>query len=96
MAIDLDHQVVALVLDMAAGLESDLKVSTGLYAGVETASQAGGTINSTLSMAIDSARLETVSLNAGAAVDSDGVLALAAFVSGRTMVLDLGAVAVMD
>ena len=50
----------------------------------------------TLSMATDSARLETVSLNAGAAVDSDGVLALAAFVSGRTMVLDLGEVAVMD
>ena len=94
MAIDLDHRVVAMVLDMAAGLESDRMVSIGLYAGVEAAS--GGAINSTLSMAIDSAQLETASLDVGAAADSDGVLALAAFASGRTMVLDLGGVAVMD
>ena len=94
MAIDLDHRVVAMVLDMAAGLESDRMVSIGLYAGVEAAS--GGAIDSTLSMAVDSAQLETVSLDVGAAADSDGVLALAAFASGRTMVLDLGGVAVMD
>ena len=94
IAIDLDHRVVAMVLDMAAGLESDRTGSIGLYAGVEAAS--GGVIDSTLSMAIDSAQLETVSLDVGAAADSDGVLALAAFASGRTMVLDLGGVAVMD
>jgi hypothetical protein len=38
MAIDMYHQVVALALGMAAGLDSDRKASTGLNAGVETAS----------------------------------------------------------
>ena len=94
IAIDLDHRVVAMVLDMAAGLDSDWTVSICLYAEVETAS--GGAIDSTFSMAIDSAWLETVSLDVGAAADLDGVLALATFASGQTMGLDLGGVAVMD
>ncbi len=67
----------------------------------EKASDGAIAIDLTLSMAIDSARLETVSLDVEAAADSDGVPGLgldlaAAFASGQTVVLDLGGVATMD
>jgi hypothetical protein len=99
MAIDLDHRLAVMDLDVAAGFKSDQTVLIGLYAVVETVS--GGTIDSTLPMTIDSARLKTVSLDVGAVADSDVMLALGSdlatvFASGRTVVLDLGGVVMMD
>ena len=84
-----------------AGVDSDPTVSIDLYAGAEVASHVAIATDSTLSMAIDSARLETLSLDVGAAADSDGVPALgsdlaAAFASGRTVVFNSDGAAVMD
>ncbi len=84
---------------MVAGFELDLTVPIDLYAGAEIASDGAIAITSTLSMAINSARLETVSLHVGAVADSDGVPALGsdlAAASGRTVVIYSDGAAVMD
>lgn len=97
----MDHRVAAMDSDVVAGFESDRTVSTCLYAGVETDWDGAKDSDLSLLMVIDSARLETVSLDVGAVADSDGVPSLssdlaAVFASGRTVVLDLDGVEVMD